>query len=172
MITACGGASQVVHWSTFMVGQGLQVVALFDSDAEGETNKSKLRKNWLTRYKPIKSASLLIGSAVGLCAGSWTIEDIFPEGFYLERARIAHQKKLAGLGKGEADLTLQGSGPILPRLVQASRDLGIDFNKGSVAKVIRAEIVKMKNASELPKETQDRAGQLFRTLNDLLQTSA
>jgi hypothetical protein len=57
-------------------------------------------------------------------------------------------------------------------LVQASRDLGIDFNKGSVAKVIRAEIVKMKNASELPKETQDRAGQLFRTLNDLLQTSA
>ena len=32
MVTACGGASEVVHEATFMVGQGLQVVALFDSD--------------------------------------------------------------------------------------------------------------------------------------------
>ena len=35
MITAAGGASEVVHTATFMIGQGLQVVAVFDSDDAG-----------------------------------------------------------------------------------------------------------------------------------------
>ena len=61
MVTACGGASEVVHEVTFMVGQGLQVVALFDSDGEGEAQRARLRDKWLTRYEGARSESLLIG---------------------------------------------------------------------------------------------------------------
>ena len=57
MVTACGGASEVVHEATFMVGQGLQVVALFDSDGEGKAQRARLRDKWLTRFKGARSES-------------------------------------------------------------------------------------------------------------------
>ena len=50
MITAAGSASEIVPMATFMIGQELDVVALFDSDSAGEEAEKKLRENWITCY--------------------------------------------------------------------------------------------------------------------------
>ncbi|MEE8514571.1 MAG: AAA family ATPase, partial [Gammaproteobacteria bacterium] len=50
-ISAAGGAPEVVYMATLMIGQNLEVVAMFDSDDEGRRQEKKLRTKWLTRYK-------------------------------------------------------------------------------------------------------------------------
>ena len=113
LVTACGGASEVVHEATFMVGQGLQVVALFDSDGEGTAQRARLRE-WLTRYKGARFESLLIGE---ILSGdhALTIEDLFPEGYYLEKLLASHEQKLKARGIDKGQMKLEGEGPIVPR---------------------------------------------------------
>ena len=60
-ITPAGGASEATYIATFMIGQGLDVVALYDSDKAGNTAKDKLVKNWLTRYQSAKAQALSLG---------------------------------------------------------------------------------------------------------------
>jgi len=50
-ITPAGGASEVTYIATFMTGQDLGIVALYDTDGAGNTAKDKFVKSWLTRYK-------------------------------------------------------------------------------------------------------------------------
>ncbi len=57
-ITAAGGASEAVYMATFMIGQNLSVVTLFDSDGEGRTQEEKLRTKWITRYKNSRSSTV------------------------------------------------------------------------------------------------------------------
>jgi len=48
-IVAAGGAGGILYRAMFMVGQGLEVAALFNSDQEGREQEAKLRRKWLTR---------------------------------------------------------------------------------------------------------------------------
>jgi len=160
MITAAGSASEVVHMATFMIGQELQVVALFDSDEAGRREEERLRTKWLTRYKTSRSATLLLAPAIGE-RGDLTIEELFPEDYYLSKLRESHALKLTAIGKSDKDLTLPRSGLILPRVQAACDALGIQFNKGSVAKLIRKDLVKVRTAAELPKGTPEKARKLL-----------
>ena len=81
LITPGGGASPAVHIATFMIGQNLGVVALFDSDDAGRSAKDKLVKEWLERYKKHQTEVILLGDAVNAC-GDFAIEDLFPDGFH------------------------------------------------------------------------------------------
>ncbi len=164
MITAAGSASEVVHMATFMIGQELQVVALFDSDEAGRREEERLRTKWLTRYKASRSATVLLAPAIGEEGSDLTIEDFFPDDYYLSKLRESHASKLTAIGKSDKDLSLQGSGLILPRVQAACDALGIKFNKGSVAKLIRKDLVKMRIAADLPKGTADKARKLMATL--------
>jgi len=161
MTTAAGSASEVVHVATFMIGQDLHVVALFDSDDEGRRQEEKLRTKWLTRYKQTPSATILLGKAVGISDQDFMLEDLFPDEYYLEKARESHGQKLISIGKQKTDLSLSGSGPILPRMEQAFNNLHLQFNKGSAAKLIRKELLKTTSLANLPKGTADKARKLF-----------
>lgn len=120
MLTAAGGATEVVNVATFMIGQELEVVALFDSDKEVRSQEERLRKKWLTRYKDARSETLLLGKAVGENKTTdFTIEDLFPETYYLKHLRESHKQKLASAHLREADLKIQGNGRILPRAREA-----------------------------------------------------
>ncbi len=164
MVTAAGGAPEIVHMATFMIGQNLQVVSLFDSDDEGRKAEEKLRTKWMTRYKDAKSTTLLLGNAVGE-KNDFTIEDLFPQNYYLDKTKQSHKQKLKGASHEEDDLKISGDGPILPRIEQACQALGIDFNKGSVAKLIRKDLVKMSKTSDLPDGTEKKTESLFRAIN-------
>lgn len=158
LITASGGASEAAYIATFMVGQKLSVVVLLDSDRAGDTARDQLVKKWLTRYKGKSTQVLSLGEASGDPGREFAIEDMFPEEFYLDRVKRAYEKAMAAV---DADLMLRPGAQLCKRVERAMEDLGIPFNKGVVAKLIRADLAKMKDATALPPDTRTRAKALF-----------
>ena len=150
LITAAGGASEIVPTATFMIGQELNIVALFDSDSAGKEAEEKLRKKWITRYKDARAVTLLVGDALGMPGEEATIEDLFAdaEAYYMEKVCESHELKLKS--KATDAITLGGSGPILPRLHQCFDEIKVDFNKGSVGKLIRWDLIRCQSVDKLP----------------------
>ena len=171
LITAAGGASEIVPTATFMIGQGLDIVALFDSDSAGKAARDKLRNNWITRYKNARAGTLLVGDVLGMPDKEATIEDIFPEAYYREKVCESHELKLKNKGLTQNAITLSGSGPILPRLQQCFDKLKVDFNKGSAAKLIRRDLIQCKSVDMLPTGVAEKAETLLTALRDSCGTS-
>jgi len=91
-IVAAGGAGGILYRAMFMVGQGLEVAALFNSDQEGREQEAKLRGKWLTRYKDTHSPTVLLGDAFGE-AGDLGIEDLFSEKLISGKRRRSTQQR-------------------------------------------------------------------------------
>src|SRR5204863_5631496 len=90
--------------ATFMIGQQLDVVVLLDSDQAGQTAKEKLVKSWLTRYQGKESQVLNLADVVDAAGREFSIEDLFPDPFYLDRVKAVYSKELAGAGIAEIKL--------------------------------------------------------------------
>ncbi|AFS52741.1 AAA family ATPase [Leptospirillum ferriphilum] len=165
-ITAGGGASEAVYIATFMIGQALEVVGLFDSDQAGRDAEEKLRKNWLTRYKGSKGNTLLLGTAVGEAEEhDFALEDLFPEEYYLKKVDDVYKKELAGSEIKKSNL--KGSDLLCNRVARALSEAGVsNFNKGSVAKRIKSDLLVMKSADELPPGTKEKAELLIKAINN------
>jgi hypothetical protein len=58
-----------------------------------------------------------------------------------------------------------GEDMLCKRVERALEAHGIKFNKGSVAKVLRSRIAKMKTFAELPEQTQKRGRALIAAIN-------
>jgi hypothetical protein len=167
-ITPAGGASEAVYITTFMVGQKLHVVALFDSDRAGYEARDNLVKKWLTRYQYQSNyaQALNLGECIGMTNREFSIEDIFPKEFYLEKVQKVYKKEL--LGAGRDGLNLIGNDQLCKQTERALEECGIKFNKGSVAKVIRSTLSGMKTANDLPQETKEMAKKLFLAIGKAL----
>ena len=162
-ITPGTSASEAVHVATFMIGQRLSVVALFDSDDEGRRAKDKLVKKWLTQYTESHTEVILLGEAV--CAdGDFELEDLFPENFMKEIVNETYSRELAHANVD--DITLQSEGMLWARIEYSLKEIGIKANKGSVAKRLRNRLSNMKDTSELPDETKEKAIKLFQAIRD------
>ncbi len=164
MITAAGSVSEIVPVATFMIGQELEVVALFDSDGAGKRAEEKLRKNWLTRYKDATARTLLLGDSIGMPSSEATIEDLFPEDYYLEKARESHEGRLKASDLAWEDIRIHGAGPLLQRVKQGFEQVGVQFNKGSVGKLIRRDLINWSRPEDLPSELAERAQCLMTAL--------
>jgi hypothetical protein len=156
------GAFTHADMATFMVGQGPKVVALFDSDSEGRAQEERLRTKWITRYKESRSSSVVIGVAVGV-SGEFAIEDLFAENYYEKMANEAHKSKLAQVG--QASIPLIGTGLIVDRVSRGCERIGIKFNKGLVAKLIRRDLSTLHDLSSVDTQTITRSEKLFEALN-------
>ena len=165
LITAAGGAPEIVPTATFMIGQELSIVALFDSDSAGKGAESKLREKWLTRYKDAQAVTLLFGDVLGMPDKEATIEDLFSESYYIEKVRESHKTKLKNKGFTAGNIKLRGSGPILPRVRQCFDNLKVDFNKGSVGKLIRRDLIRCKSVATLPDGVAEKAESLLTELS-------
>ena len=77
LVTPGGSASTAVHIATIMIGQNLDVVALFDSDEEGRQAQEKLDHQWITQYNEARTKTILLGDAAGI-NGDFALEDLFP----------------------------------------------------------------------------------------------
>lgn len=151
-ITPATGAPKAVPIVTFMIGQNLDVVALFDSDQAGRNAKKELVEKWVMA----DTHAILLGDAVGV-NDDFAIEDLFPAEFYLEDVGETYPKL--------NEITLQGDGTLWKQVNGALKKKGIkNPNKGSVAKRLQKRLSSMKNASELPLETQEKAIKLFQTI--------
>ena len=170
LITAAGGAPEIVPTATFMIGQDLSIVALFDSDSAGRVAEDKLRKKWITRYKDAQAVTLLVDDALGMPGQVATIEDLFPEVYYMKKVRESHKLKLKSKGFGTDAIKLKGSGPVLPRLHQCFGKLKVDFNKGSVGKLIRRDLIRCRDVDKLPPGVAEKGETLLTALRDAFGT--
>lgn len=170
LITPAGGASEAAYIATFMTGQKLDVVVLLDSDKAGDEARDALVKKWIVRYQASRTRVLSLGEVAGAPAGEFAIEDMLPENFYLERVERAYKKDLAVAGVEH--LQLVGSDRLEKRVERALAAFGIKFNKGSVAKMMREDLIKMANADGLPAETRDRATNVFAAIREALGSEA
>lgn len=163
LITPAGGASEAGYIATFMIGQNLKVVVLLDTDRAGEDARDGLVKRWLTRYKNQHAEVLSLGPAAGAVNQDFAIEDLFPADFYIAIVEEVYAKQLAAAGVTK--LTLTGADMLCKRVERALEAASIKFNKGSVAKLLRHRLSRMKSIAELPADTQTRARTLVATLN-------
>lgn len=159
LVTPAGGASEVTYLAIFMVGQELDVVALFDNDLAGNTSREKLVKSWLPKYKAQRATALGLGEAVGHQGREFSIEDLFPEAFYVERVKASYEKEIAAFGISLSPLP---PGNLLSKRVEVAFQVAkVEFNKRRVGRRIAADIRQMKTTSDLPEQTRLMAEQLF-----------
>lgn len=170
LVTPSGGASEATYIATFMIGQALDVVALYDSDRPGTSAKDKLVKNWLTRYQSRHAVAISLGEAVGVNDREYAIEDLFTEDFYLERVRRVYAKPLAAADVTEIELP-KGE-QLCKRTETFFTERSLKYNKGSVNKQICADIRKMTSAGELPPATAERARALLDAIRKAFQRQA
>jgi predicted ATP-dependent endonuclease of OLD family len=163
LITPAGGASEAGYIATFMIGQKLKVVVLLDTDRAGEEARDGLVKRWLTRYQDQHAEVLSLGPSAGVANQDFAIEDLFAVDFYTALVEEAYSKQLASAGVSR--LNLSGSDMLCKRVERALGENGIKFNKGSVAKLLRHRLSRMKTFSELPQQTQTQGRALIATLN-------
>jgi predicted ATP-dependent endonuclease of OLD family len=166
LITPAGGAAEAGYIATFMIGQKLKVAVLLDSDKAGDDARDKLVKRWLTRYHSNPGHVLSLGECVGKGGQEFSIEDLFPEDYYVERVKRVYAKQLSATGV--ENLTLTGNGQLCKRVERALEEHGIKFNKGSVAKALRSDLSRLKAASELPKGTREMAKMLFQKILEIM----
>lgn len=159
LITAAGGAPEAAYITAIMIGQKLDVVTLLDSDQSGEDAADKLVKKWLTRYKDAKATVLMLGNVIGRSSGKVEIEDLFPDDYYRGKVIEVYGKQLAAAGI--TSLELKGGGSVTDKVERAFREGGVAFNKGSVAKRIRGDLLAMANIDTVPTELRDNAVKLI-----------
>ena len=162
-VTPGTSASEAVHLATFMIGQRLNVVTLFDSDDEGRRAKDKLVKKWLTQYTESHTEAILLGNAVD-ANGDFELEDLFTEDFMKEIIKETYGRELAYAGVD--DFTLQGEGVIWKKIESFLEENDIIANKGSIAKRLRNKLSNMQDANELPDETKEKAIKLFQKIRE------
>lgn len=160
-ITPGGGASRAVYIATFMIGQDLRVVALFDSDKEGRREQKNLTHNWITQCTEPRAEAILLGDAAGV-PGDFAIEDLFPEDFVTDIVKEFHSEALANAGI--AKIQLRGKDILWRRIERFMKENGIEINKGPIVKRLCYKLSDMKDASELPDGTQEKAIKLFQAI--------
>jgi hypothetical protein len=107
-----------------------------------------------------------LGEAIGISGREFSIEDMFPDDFYLEKVKQVYKKELTTAGVDKIDL--KGNDRLCKRVERTLEGFGIKFNKGFVAKVIRAELSRMSNADSLPPETKAKAKKLMEAIKKAL----
>jgi predicted ATP-dependent endonuclease of OLD family len=164
-IVAAGSPSAIVYRTAFMVGQDLDVVALFDSDELGRAEEARLRTKWLPHYKDTGASTVLLGAALDE-AGDIGIEDLISERDYLRKAHEIHAAALARAGV--KSIAPQGSGTLVARVARGFANADVKFDQQAVAKLIRKELQELRRMpflSDIGRETADKAERLFAFIN-------
>ena len=166
-VTPRGSASTAVHIATFMIGQKLNVVALFDSDQAGRDAQKKLKESWRTLDNKTQAKTILLGEVVGAC-GDFELEDLFSsEDFYVKLVKETYKTELAVKGVGE--IKLQGKDMLWKEIAGFLKKHGIENpSKELVVKPLRKKLSQMKDANELPEEIQESTIKLFQAIRNAL----
>ena len=164
-IVAAGSTSAIVYRTAFLVGQGLEVVALFDSDHVGRAAQAMLRTKWLSHYKNAGASTVLLGAALGE-TGDVGIEDLISERDYLRKVHEIHATALARAGV--KSIAPQGTGTLVARVAREFAKAGVKFDQQAVFRLIRKELQELRRMpflSDIGRETADKAERLFAFIN-------
>ena len=171
VITPSGGATKAAYVATMLQGQELNVVVLLDSDPEGKRVAEGLIKKWIMEDKHV----LLLGDVIGR-KDETTLEDLFPDEFYLEFVNKAYEKELGNNLLTVEEIKAERQPQIVRRINAAfkNREMGLNsegwaftFNKGSVAKQLMIELPQ-RNVADLPDEMVTHLEKLFQSINNAM----
>ncbi len=167
VITPAGGATKAAYVATMLQGQQLNVVVLLDSDPEGDKAAEGLIKEWIIKDRRVLHLGQILNRE-----GETTLEDIFPEKFYLKFVNDAYQKELEDSPVALEEV--EGNGQIVQRVEKAfaARQMELNsegkaFNKGRAAKGMMSELPKM-TTQDLPEEMVRNFKNLFDDINRVM----
>ncbi len=162
VLVPAGGATKSVFFASTYKSQGLDVAVLLDADPEGETAHDLLVKNKVLRGQKVVLINEMLGKN-----GNMSIEDVFPEDYYLKFVESAYQNELNE--KKIERITLTSQDPmVLRRIEEFFREKGLpEFHKGRPARAILEEFGQA-DTNALPEVLICRLEKLFAGINKLM----
>lgn len=155
-----GGATKAVILAKTYVSQELNVGILLDSDNEGKITKEKL-----IRDKILKSNKILtVGDIVEKPDVTMSLEDIFPEDYYLRFVKLAYTNLK------DIEITLESDNPMIVKRIEsyfAKNNLG-SFDKTLPALEITKEFGKVE-LSKLPPTLISNFDKIFSSINTVMK---
>ncbi len=162
-LTSAQGAEEVAAVSTFLGRQGLGVIALFDSDSAGLTGNEHLREAAHRRPRMERLEWLQLGKAAGMDHGNAAIEDLFPQDYYMDAARIVCGRANEGLIARAARDVDGNPAARLSRIFQAQ---GRRFPKGKVVEALAERLEGMSSVDQLPEGMIEPVVRLMAAIRD------
>ena len=167
MITAAGSPSEVTALAAFLTGQGAQVVALYASDAAGNAARDRLVNEWLPRYRGGRAGALSVGPAMKTMGRDVSIEDLFPEDFYMKHVLELYKQPLAGAGLSA--VALPAGAEMVKRVETFFASVGVPFHRGAVARRICDDVNRMRSTDHLPTSSKPKVEALIGAINKALE---
>lgn len=156
VLLPAGGASRVMPLASMLIGHDIEVGALLDGDEMGRREGKKLVEKLLTGPD---NRIVFVGDFALSSEGE--IEDLFPEGLYLECVRQAYPK---------AELDFSAEEKKMPRIVDRlaslfeRKKLG-DYEKWKPALILRDRL--LESHESLPDAACERIEKMFAAINGL-----
>lgn len=162
-------ASQTPMYAGFAVGNEWDAGVLLDNDEAGQAAKKKISELYLSKLKGnAKFFISQIGSAAKISKTDAAIEDLFPNDFYIECVNSAYHIIIKA-----GELPVDGSDMITKRVeeVLIKRHGFKELDKGRVLNEMLKRFDKWKKLSDLPEGTEEKAANLFSTINNAFHAS-
>ena len=155
-----GGATKTIILAKTYVSQELNVGILLDSDNEGQITKEKLIRDKILKSNKI----LIIGDILEKPDTTMSLEDIFPEDYYLNFVRRAYSDLK------DKEITLESDNPMIVKRIESyftKNDLG-KFDKTLPALEITKEFGKVK-LDKLPPKLISNLEKIFSSINKIMK---
>jgi len=141
----------------------LDVAVILDADPEGKSAYDLIVKNKILRDKKVSLLNEIFGKTDNM-----SMEDIFPDDYYLKFVESTYQKKLSA--KGITNISLTSKNPMIVRRIEEffkEKGLG-EFRKGRPARAIMNEFGKVE-ISTLPDDLVKNFELVFEAINKLMK---
>lgn len=161
VFSPAGGATKIIILAKTYVSQELNVGVILDSDEEGIAAKEKLITDQLLQNNKI----LLLDKIIKNSDVEMSIEDIFPEEYYLKFVKSSYGDVLQG-----KDIVLESKKSMIVKRIQAyfiKNGLG-NFDKTKPALEIVKEFGKIE-LSDLPDELVINLKKIFSSVNSIMR---
>jgi len=158
-----GGATRSVLFASTYKSQGLDVGVLLDADKEGKNAYDVIVKNKILRDKKVSMLNEIFNKTDNM-----SIEDIFPEDYYLKLVESTYQKELSA--KGITNISLTSQDPMIVRRIEdffKEKGLG-EFHKSRPARALLDEFGKA-DINSLPDDLVKNFKTVFESINKLMK---
>lgn len=161
VFSPAGGGTKTIILAKTYVSQELNVGVLLDSDNEGKITKEKLVREQILKSNKI----LTLGDVLEKQGVTMSLEDIFPEDYYLKFVKQAYKDVI-----GEKEIKLESDNPMMVKRVESyfsKNQLG-KFDKTKPALEITKEFGKT-DLEKLPSELIANLEKIFSSVNTIMK---
>ena len=161
VLTPAGGATKTILLAKTYVSQNLNVGVLLDSDRAGNTARKQITNEQILKSNRI----LLLNDIFDKSDQTMSLEDIFPENYYLDFVKQAYKEELQG-----TVIELKSTNPMVTKRVESffqENNLG-NFDKTKLSLLIMKEFPKC-DFSKIPPELIENFEKLFTAINEIMK---